>query len=168
MERINTSEVLFDIFIAVATITLLALATCFCVQTFSKPVVIPEPEIQAPPPDTLTDWQMLTLAFILTESKCDTLAVGGLDDYGALQLRPIYVAEANRLSGASYTHDDALSLTKSLEMFDIVQGYYNPGREVDLAIKVHNPGSGGYAYRQNIALVRRFEDARRAVLRHSL
>ena len=120
------------------------------------------------PADTLSDWQMLQLAIALTESRCNPKAVGKTKDSGLLQITPIFVAEANRLAGTNYTHEDAFDTTKSLEMFDIIQSHYNKERDIDKAIHLHNPGGNavGYAHKvqANITLVRRLEAARRAVI----
>jgi len=134
-----------------------------------KELIAPEPKVEiiheapAPAPDTLTEWQQLQLALILTESKGDATAVGKNNDYGILQITPIFVAEANRISGMAYTHEDAFDIDKSLQMFSIVHDYYNPDHDIAKAIKVHNPGSSGYAYRQNLELIRNMEAARKAV-----
>ena len=105
------------------------------------------------------------MAMVLTESRGNPLAVGKDNDRGILQLRPIYVREANRIAGTDYTHDDAYDIEKSLEMFAIVQGRYNPDSLIDKAIRLHNPGSSGKAYRQNLELVRRMEEVRKAIVK---
>ena len=38
---------------------------------------------------------------------------------------------------------------KSLEMFEILQGHYNPSKSIDKAIKLHNPRAG-QSYREKI------------------
>lgn len=90
-----------------------------------------------------TDWDILVSALIQVESGGDTLAVGKTNDVGALQLTPIYVADVNRILGEErYTLEDRRSLKKTLEMFEVYQGHYNPERDIDLAIHLHNPRAG--------------------------
>lgn len=113
----------------------------------------------------LTEWEVLELALILTESKGNPDAVGKTNDKGALQITPVFVAEANRISGKGYTHDDAFSVEKSLEMFSIVQARHNPDSSIDRAISLHNKGAA-YAARvkRNMEIVRRMEAARKAIV----
>ena len=120
----------------------------------------PEPVVVV---DTLTDWNILQLAIIMKESRFNPDAVGKTNDYGIFQITPIYVLEANRLSHMEYTHDDAFSIEKSLEMFSIVQDYHNPARSIDCAITLHNPGASSAYARQikdNITFIRRYEAVR--------
>lgn len=63
---------------------------------------------------------------------------------GILQITPIYVKEANRLSGKNFTLDDRYSVEKSLEMFSIIQNHYNPDKDIYMAIKLHNPKAGDW------------------------
>ena len=116
--------------------------------------------------EELTDWNRLTLAIALTESRCNPDALGTSLDLGILQITPIYAAEAARLTGTDYQHEDARSISKSLEMFDAVQSHYNPGRDTREAIRRHNPGAGpGYtaAVLENLALIERYEAVRAAI-----
>lgn len=114
--------------------------------------------------DDLTDWQMLTLALMLTESRFTPEAVGAAGDRGILQLLPAYVEEANRLAGTHYTPEDAHDIGKALEIFGIVQGAYNPGHDIEAGIYHHNKSS---AYKvkalANLETIRRYEAARKAV-----
>lgn len=99
-----------------------------------------EPEIQC---DTVSRWNVFTKALIQVESRGDSLAAGPTEDLGILQITPIYVKEANRIVNEErFTLDDRLSPEKSLEMFSIVQNHYNPDKDIDRAIRLHNPGAG--------------------------
>ncbi len=105
----------------------------------------PQERFSVPPAAVCpTEWDILLSALIEVESKGDTLAVGPTNDLGALQITPIYVAEVNRISGKGYTLDDRASLKKSLEMFEIYQDHYNPEKDIDKAIYLHNPGAGDW------------------------
>ena len=122
------------------------------------------PTISAP---DLSEWETTQLAFILTESQMDSLAVGKANDLGILQITPIFVDEVNRLVGKDlFTHQDALSPEKSLQMLAIYQEHKNPSHDTDKAIQLHNP-KGGYAYarkvKKNIARVKTYEHYRNLV-----
>ena len=116
---------------------------------------------------TLSEWETTQLALILTESQMDSLAVGKDNDLGILQITPIFVDEVNRLVGKDlFTHQDALSPEKSLQMLAIYQEHKNPSHDTDKAIQLHNP-KGGYAYarkvKKNIARVKTYEYYRNLV-----
>ena len=109
----------------------------------------------------ISEWETTQLALILTESQMDSLAVGKDNDLGILQITPIFVDEVNRLVGKEqFTHQDALSPEKSLQMLAIYQEHKNPTHDTDKAIQLHNP-KGGYAYarkvKKNIARVKTYE-----------
>ena len=113
------------------------------------------------PDKPLSEWETTQLALILTESQMDSLAVGKSNDLGILQITPIFVDEVNRLVGKNqFSHQDALSPTKSLQMLAIYQEHKNPTHDTDKAIQLHNP-KGGYAYarkvKKNIARVKTYE-----------
>ena len=122
---------------------------------------------ECPAPD-LSEWETTQLALILTESQMDSLAVGKANDLGILQITPIFVDEVNRLVGKDqFSHQDALSPEKSLQMLAIYQEHKNPSHDTDKAIQLHNP-KGGYAYarkvKKNIARVKTYEHYRTLVI----
>lgn len=119
----------------------------------------------------ISEWETTQLALILTESQMDSLAVGKSNDLGILQITPIFVDEVNRLVGKDqFTHQDALSPEKSLQMLAIYQEHKNPTHDTDKAIQLHNP-KGGYAYarkvKKNIARVKTYEHYRTLVTNSS-
>lgn len=113
-------------------------------------VVTQEPKIDdssesTPISDTVfrTEWEIFLEALIYTESRGDSQAVGRTDDVGILQITPVYVREVNRiLREERYTLEDRRDSLKSLEMFHVVQDYWNPERDIARAIRLHNPGAG--------------------------
>ncbi len=128
------------------------------------------PTISAPD-QHLSEWETTQLALILTESQMDSLAVGKANDLGILQITPIFVDEVNRLVGKDlFTHQDALSPEKSLQMLAIYQEHKNPTHDTDKAIQLHNP-KGGYAYarkvKKNIARVKTYEYYRTLVINNN-
>lgn len=110
----------------------------------------------------LSEWEMLQLAIAMTESNFDPQAVGTHKDYGIFQITPDYVAEVNNILGEKvYTHDQAFDITKSVEMFNILQSDKNPSKNIDKGIYNHNKSK---AYKQkvkkNIEVVKRYETLR--------
>jgi hypothetical protein len=93
-----------------------------------------------------TDWELLQIALIWQESKGNPKARNG-DAVGILQITPIYVAEANRISkNDTFVLSDRESASESLKMFEIVQGFHNPEKDIKKAIKLHNPTAGDKYY----------------------
>lgn len=112
------------------TITLLLLL--FAITGYAPP-----PNISPPPID---HWMLWTMALIQVESGGSDMVIGAKDDTGCLQITPILVKEVNRIHhGRRYTMKDALSRERSIEMFNIIQGYYNPEKDFHLALKIWNP-----------------------------
>lgn len=95
-------------------------------------------EYYGEPEPALTDFDKLTLAIALTESRFQPDAVGKDDDLGILQIRPVFVEEANRVSGLNFRHEDAFDIDSSLAMFNAVQSHYNAEHDLDKAIRLHN------------------------------
>ena len=74
----------------------------------------------------------LIMAIIQVESGGDTLAHNIKEDAaGVLQIRPIMVAEVNRLVGKnSFTLSDRWSVYKSIAMFNVIRSHtHNPTNE---------------------------------------
>ena len=79
-----------------------------------------------------SEWDIFVEALIQVESKAN--------DVGILQITPIYVKDVNRILGEDkYDLSCRTDTEKSLEMFEILQGHYNPSKSIDKAIKLHNP-----------------------------
>ena len=116
---------------------------------------------------SLSDWQVMKLAIVKTESEFNPLAVGKSEDWGIFQITPIYVKEVNRILGEEkYSHEDAFNPQKSMEMFTIMQNHHNPENDVDRAIASHNPtASSAYSVkvRKNMEFVRQYEELRKLV-----
>lgn len=114
----------------------------------------------------LSDWQVLLLGVAMTESEFYPTARGKNDDWGILQLTPIYVEEANRVTGeARWSHEDAWSVRESLEIFNTVQEHRNPEGDLSKAIRLHNkaPWYEGRVT-DHMEFVRRYEAMRAEVV----
>lgn len=60
---------------------------------------------------------------------------------GYLQIQTIVVRECNRIIGQrTYNAKDRYSKEKSIEMFRIIQGFYNPKHDLVSAIRLWNEG----------------------------
>lgn len=90
-----------------------------------------------------TEWEIFIEALINVESEGKADAVGKTNDVGILQITPIYVKDVNRILGEErYTLSCRTDIEKSLEMFEILQSHYNPNKDIEKAIKLHNPRAG--------------------------
>lgn len=117
----------------------------------------------------LSEWEMLQLAIAMTESNFNPKAVGTHKDYGIFQITPIYVAEVNKILGEkAYTHDQAFDITKSVEMFNILQEDKNPDKDIDKGIYNHNK-SKAYKTRvkENLKVVKNYETLRSVILKRT-
>ncbi len=97
-----------------------------------------------------TDWEKLILALIEVESNGNENAIGKTNDVGILQITPIYVADVNRILGNEiYCLNCRFDRQKSIEMFEIYQSHYNPNKNIERAIRLHNPRAGE-KYREKV------------------
>lgn len=116
--------------------------------------------------EELTEFQMLTMAIALTESRFREDAVGTAGDSGVLQIRECYINEVNRLRGTDYTIEDAFDIGKSIEIFNQMQEAKNPSRNIDTAIWLHNKNAN---YRQtvlrNLEEIKRYEKVRKELVK---
>ena len=113
---------------------------------------IPPVSDESPSPDTLyrTEWDIFLQALVMVESEGNPNAVGKTNDVGILQITPIYVREVNRiLKEERYNLEDRRDPDKSVEMFTVMQDYWNPEHDIELAIHLHNPRAGDW-YRKRI------------------
>jgi len=90
------------------------------------------------------NWNPVMDAIIQVESEGNPKAVSG-NSVGAMQITPILVKDCNEIlkkqkSKKQYTMADRYSVTKSKEMFLIIQKYYNPENNIEKAIRLWNGG----------------------------
>ena len=92
------------------------------------------------------DWNPVMDAIIQVESKGNAKAHNPIGDCaGILQITPCLVSECNKIlkekkSTKRYTKADRYNVTKSKEMFVLMQEKYNPGHNVEKAIRCWNSG----------------------------
>lgn len=90
--------------------------------------------------DTVDHWALFTQALIDVESGGNDTIVGEHHDGGCLQITPIAIKEANRILGREeYTLSDRFNRARSIEVFNVIQGFYNPDHDLHFALKIHNP-----------------------------
>ena len=96
-------------------------------------------------------WDKLIEAIIWRESRSDDKAINHKTNaVGCLQITPIYLKQCNRIVGhEKYKLSDRYSRSKSIEMFNLYQDYFNPNKDLHLAIKLHNPRAN-CAYHRDI------------------
>ena len=159
----------------VGLIYALGLTTGISVQKYRdniKPNTEQVDTVTAEQDSSLSDWDILQLAIMKTESNFDPTQVGKTKDYGINQITPIFVAEANRIVGENrYTHQDAFDIQKSIEMFNIIQDKHNKTHSIDKAINLHNPGGSSIGYSKrvydNIMFIKRLEAARGELIKYN-
>lgn len=89
---------------------------------------------------TQDDWGHLIAAISQVESGNNPNSVSG-KHVGVLQISPIAVDECNRIiQRKKYTYKDRYSREKSVEMFNIIQNFYNKERNIEKAIRLWNGG----------------------------
>lgn len=88
---------------------------------------------------------VLIKALIAVESSGNTLARGGEDSWGSLQITKICIDDVNRILGKRvYSHKDAFNRDKAIEIFCIYQNYYNSTWDTQKAARIWNGGPNGH------------------------
>mgnify|MGYP002734888073 CR=1 FL=1 len=90
------------------------------------------------------DWSRVIDAIMVVESNGNPSAKRG-NSVGAMQITPILVAECNnilksRRSKKRYRLSDRYNVTKSKEMFLLIQSKFNPMNDIERAIRSWNGG----------------------------
>ena len=91
------------------------------------------------------NWNNVINAIAMVESNNNPKAIGGGGSVGLLQITPVLVKDCNKIlekqkSAKRYTLKDRMSAQKSIEMFILIQEYYNPQHNVEKAIRLWNGG----------------------------
>lgn len=122
---------------------------CFCQEMKEEnDLVIEGNVIEQESTNKANDWEILTSAIMKVESSYDEKAYNKDGKCaGILQITPILVKEANRISALlntskNYTLDDRFNVKKSVEMFNIIQDFYNKEHNIEKAIRLWNGGPG--------------------------
>lgn len=125
--------------------------------------------------DVLTDWEIMTIAIGINESRLDTLAKNpNSSATGWLQQLKIYVDDCNenRQNYKKYSYDDRNYLQESIEMFNLLQKRYNPKMDITKAIQLHSMGLSEdwdewaqYSVVQKMLFIERYEKIRSEIIK---
>ena len=125
-------------------------------------IELPEP---APVIDTLSHWEIFTLALMKVESEYNPNAVSSAGARGYFQMLPIYVREVNRIHHTDYTFDQVLDFETAYQIFDLMQQAHNPEYDMERALDIHN-GKSAYYHKKvykTMDQIRLYEDMRSKV-----
>lgn len=89
-------------------------------------------------PDTLSQWDIFTLALMKVESEYNNNAVSSAGAKGYFQMTPIYVREVNRVHNTNFTFDQVTDFETAYQIFDLMQKAHNPDYNMDKALELHN------------------------------
>jgi len=86
------------------------------------------------------------------------------DARGIIQIRPIYVADANRILGVErFKHDDAFDPVKAWQMFEVVTSHYirayGYGDTFEVRCRIHNGGGKGPTRKSTLGYWRKVQAA---------
>ena len=89
-------------------------------------------------------WDDLVKAIAQVESSHQTNIVSDCGTYvGYLQISKVVVDDCNRILGKKkYGYNHRYDKEMSIEMFYIIQRYYNPENDIEKAIRIWNGGPG--------------------------
>ena len=90
-------------------------------------------------PDSLSEWDIFTLALMKVESEYKPNAVSSVGAKGYFQFMPIYINEVNRFHNTNYVYEDVVnSFELSHEVFILMQEAHNKDYNMDKALTLHN------------------------------
>lgn len=90
-------------------------------------------------PNSLSNWDIFTLALIKVKSEYKPNAVSSVGAKGYFQFMPIYVNEVNRFHNTNYVYEDVVnSFELSHEVFILMQEAHNKDYNMDKALTLHN------------------------------
>ena len=115
--------------------------------------------------DTLSEWDIFTLALMKVESEYDNSAVSSVGARGYFQMTPIYVKEVNRVHNTNYTFDQVTDFDTAYEIFDLMQQAHNPNYNLDKALELHNGKHAWYNRRvyKEMKNIQQYEEMRNKV-----
>ena len=119
-----------------------------------------------PVEDSLSEWDMFTLALMKVESEYKPTAVSDVGAKGYFQIMPIYVEEVNRVHKTNYVYEDVVrSFELSNEVFILMQEAHNKDFSMDKALVLHNGDHKWYKRRVYNAMadIARYEEMRQMV-----
>lgn len=118
------------------------------------------------PDDSLSEWDLFTLALMKVESDYNLTAKSSVGARGYFQIMPIYVEEVNRVHKTNYVYEDVVrSFELSNEVFILMQEAHNKDFSMDKALVLHNGDHKWYKRRVYNAMedIERYEEMRQMV-----
>lgn len=122
--------------------------------------------LNGPAGDSLSEWDMFTLALMKVESNYNVSAESSVGAKGYFQIMPIYVAEVNRVHKTNYVYEDVVrSFEQSYEVFTLMQEAHNKDFSMDKALVLHNGDHKWYKRRvyKEMANIEKYEEMRQRV-----
>lgn len=122
--------------------------------------------LNTPVEDSLSEWDMFTLALMKVESNYNVSAESSVGAKGYFQIMPIYVAEVNRVHKTNYVYEDVVrSFEQSYEVFTLMQEAHNKDFSMDKALVLHNGDHKWYKRRvyKEMANIEKYEEMRQRV-----
>ena len=116
--------------------------------------------------NSLSEWDMFTLALMKVESNYEPTAVSSVGAKGYFQITPIYVAEVNRVHKTNYVYEEVVnSFEQSYEVFTLMQEAHNKDFSMDKALVLHNGDHKWYKKRvyKEMANIEKYEEMRQRV-----
>jgi hypothetical protein len=142
MER---DEKIVAVLVALFTVGLLVgflLGMCIGYTASSKPQG--SKEIVVYEPQQPKEWDLLFLGIVSVESEFNADATNG-KHVGYIQARQQYIDDANRIIGyEEFATGDRYDIERCKDMFNVIQGHYNPEQDLVKGAKIHYMGSSGY------------------------
>ena len=117
--------------------------------------------------DSLSEWNMFTLALMKVESNYEPTAVSSVGAKGYFQITPIYVDEVNRVHKTNYKYDEVVkSFDLSYEVFTLMQEAHNVEYNMDEALRLHNGDHKWYRRRvyKEMDAIMKYEEMRQMVM----
>lgn len=117
--------------------------------------------------NSLSEWNMFTLALMKVESNYEPTAVSSVGAKGYFQITPIYVEEVNRVHKTNYKYDEVVrSFDLSYEVFTLMQEAHNQEYNMDKALLLHNGDHKWYNRRvyKEMDAIMKYEEMRQMVM----
>lgn len=137
----------------------------FYLNRIKVPSVIQEQAELIAQADTLSEWDIFTLALMKVESEYNNNAVSSVGAKGYFQMTPIYVKEVNRVHKTNFTFDQVTDFDTAYEIFDLMQQAHNPDYNMDKALELHNGKHAWYNRRvyNEMKNIQQYEEMRNKV-----
>lgn len=115
--------------------------------------------------DNLTKWELLVLAMLDVESAYNENPTFNGKCFGCMQITPVYIKEINNKMGENYTIEDTKTMEGSLDIFHAMNDIYNPEKDIDTAIRLHNKSSAYMAkVKKKMKEIEKYEAFRQRVI----